>query len=228
THATIVDVHRTDARTAVVTCEVAAPILFAAGQYAQLHLPGDRPARAFSFANAPGGRQLEFHVRLLESGVASEYFRERAKANDVVTLDAPLGYFYLRPGSGPVVMVAGGTGIAPFLSMLNHMHQHGTPTRDIHVLYGAATAEGLSGRRRLQTLQTELPQLTVDYFVDNDTDDEELRSGSVCTGLTPELFGRDVDVYLCGPPAMVETAEGMLQAFGVPDARTFTERFVPT
>ena len=75
-------------------------------------------ARSYSFSSPPGSEVATFLIRNVPGGLMSGYLTERAKPGDKLTLKGPLGSFYLRDTKRPVLMLAGGTGLAPFLSML--------------------------------------------------------------------------------------------------------------
>ena len=206
--------------------EAAVPFDFVPGQYAQVQVPGTNFRRAYSFANEPGECTAEFYVRLLEGGVMSGYLHGRAQPGDEVQIELPFGGFYLRPGTGPLVAVSGGTGLAPILSMLTQFAQCGAG-REVHVLHGARAPDDLFGLDAIRAMGGDAFALSLHLAVE-DNATGELHAGQVTELLTPELLGTDgTDVYLCGPPPMVSCAEARLAQFGVPTARVFAERFNP-
>ena len=98
------------------------PVVFMPGQYVHLGVPGSDAVRSYSFANPPEetGRYT-FFIKVLEEGAMSDYVAGPAQSGDEMPVTGPFGRFYLRPPSRPIVMVAGGTGLAPMLSMFDHM-----------------------------------------------------------------------------------------------------------
>ena len=116
------------------------PVVFMPGQYVHLGIPGTDAVRSYSFANPPGetGRYV-FFIKVLETGAMSDYVAGPARPGDAMPVTGPFGRFYLRPPSRPIVMVAGGTGLAPMLSMFDHMLATGATGQPIHLLYGANT-----------------------------------------------------------------------------------------
>lgn len=95
-----------------------APLEFAAGQYAEVRFNG-RPARPYSMANRPDDETLEFHIRRVPGGLVSSYVARETRAGDPVQLEGPYGTAFLRlPASEPIVLVAGGSGLAPMKSIL--------------------------------------------------------------------------------------------------------------
>ena len=101
-------------------------IAFLPGQYVNITVPGTTETRAYSFSSRPGSRELSFLIRNVPGGLMSSWLVGQAKTGDKVTLAGPMGIFYLRPVGRPLLMLAGGTGLAPFLSMLEHLKASGS------------------------------------------------------------------------------------------------------
>ena len=93
-------------------------ISFLPGQYVNLVVPGTQETRAYSFSSAPNQSGVSFLIRDVPNGLMSGFMRNTANVGDSMTFTGPYGSFYLRPVERPVLMLAGGTGLAPFLSML--------------------------------------------------------------------------------------------------------------
>lgn len=215
--------------TARIALTASAPVAFVPGQYGHLHIPGTHEKRHFSFASRAGERSVEFWIRLLDAGVATDYLRDRAEIGDSLRLESAFGHFYLRPCVGSAVFVAGGTGIAPFLAMLDHLvHNPTSRPTSIQLLYGAAHPSELVARERLQAIAQALPQLSIQYFADELAECSEVNRGSPCDALDATSLNESPDVYLCGPPGMVANAQTLLLAHGIPEARVFSERFIPS
>eukprot|EP01034_Spumella_vulgaris_P020728 gene20728-26573_t len=116
--ATVCEVQQVSASTAILSVQLERALDFLPGQYARLSIPGTEHQRSYSFANRPGNR-LQFLIRLLPDGVMSNYFlirllpdgvmsnyvRERCQVGDEIKLQAPLGAFYLRHVTQPLVLV---------------------------------------------------------------------------------------------------------------------------
>ena len=199
---------------------------FLAGQYVHLSVPGTDVRRSYSFANPPGeGARMLFYVKQLASGAMSDYVG-RAAPGDAFTLTGPYGRFYLRAPQRPILMVAGGTGLAPMLSMLEQLAAQGC-TQPIHLLYGVAEPQEYFGAAQLDGLAARGLSLSVERI--SVADDGGKPAGHVTSLLRAGLVhAGEVDAYLCGPPPMVEAATGWLLGAGVPQARIHAEKFLPS
>ena len=123
-------------------------------------------------------------------------------------------------------MVAGGTGLAPMLSMFDHIEQSGGTDQPIRLLYGANTPGELFALDRIA--RDTLP-LTTELAVVAGAPGWDGHVGHVTELLRSEhVAGGDVDAYLCGPPPMIEAAETWLLGNGVEGARIHAEKFLPS
>lgn len=135
---------------------------FEAGQFVELELPESGIRRPFSLANTSNwdGR-LELLIRLRLDGVFSAYLRERAQVGDALAVHGPQGGFGLFAGSlRPRWFVAGGTGLAPALSMLRRMAEY-QETNDARLIFGVNRERELFMVDEIERLQAELAQLRV-------------------------------------------------------------------
>lgn len=116
--ATVTKVERHNDAAVVLELEVnGAPPIFLAGQYVNIDVPGSGQRRSYSFSSAPGASTISFLIKKIPGGVMSTWL-ESAHPGHKVELTGPLGSFYLRAVERPLLFLAGGTGLAPFLSML--------------------------------------------------------------------------------------------------------------
>ncbi|UYG07142.1 anthranilate 1,2-dioxygenase electron transfer component AntC [Halomonas sp. M4R1S46] len=200
---------------------------FLPGQYARLEIPGTDAWRAYSFATSSvkEGR-LRFLIRLLPSGVMSDYLRERARPGDAISLEAPLGAFYLREVQSPLLMVAGGTGLSAFLGMLEQLEEAGDCSQPIRLCYGVTQEADLSELDRLDRFTETLPDFAYETVVMNPSEAWQGRKGVVCDLFDLDFLARPFDAYLCGPPPMIEASKQWLEAREVGEHRLFFEKFV--
>lgn len=202
-------------------------LAFLPGQYVHLGVPNTDQRRSYSFANPPDiTERLSFYVKVLKNGAMSEYVSGRAQSGDEMPITGPFGHFYLRPPVRPIVMVAGGTGLAPMLSMFDHMTGSGGTDQPIRLLYGANTPNELFALDHLAGVAL---ALATEFAVVTGAPGWDGHVGHITELLGPEhVLGGDVDIYLCGPPPMIEAAETWLRANGVKAGRIYAEKFLPS
>lgn len=208
----------------------AEPISFIPGQYVHLSVPGTEEHRSYSFANgAIEAGKYTFYVKVLEQGAMSDYLSGAAKEGDEMTVTGPFGRFYLRPVERPVLMVAGGTGLAPMLSMLDTMVAQDETDQPIRLLYGANEAGELFGLDQIASYTEQGLDITTELSIVNPEDGWEGATGHVTELLRQDLLnGGECDVYLCGPPPMIDAAEAWLSDNGVDASQVHAEKFVPS
>jgi NAD(P)H-flavin reductase/ferredoxin len=216
---------------ASVVCLVArmvgpAPLRFLPGQYVNLQVPGTSEWRSYSMANAPGGAQaFEFFVRLVEGGVMSDYLTSRATPGDLIRCNGPQGAFYLRGGARPILMVAGGTGVAPMVSMLRQIiasHDE----RPVTLCFGVTEPRDLFLVEELNSIKAVLPKVDIRVAVAQGSSRPEFYAGLV-TELIDARCVASSDIYLCGPPAMTDRARAMVTEYGAMASSIFLEQFLP-
>lgn len=205
-------------------------ISFIPGQYVHLSVPGTSDHRSYSFANPSfeSGRYT-FYVKILEQGAMSDYLSQRAAPGDEMTVTGPFGRFYLRPAQRPILMVAGGTGLAPMLSMLDTMVAQGDTDQPVHLLYGANDPSELFALDTLRSYGDQGLDLTTELCVVSAADGWDGPTGHVTSLLRPDILnGGDCEVYLCGPPPMIDAAEKWLGENGLDASLVHAEKFVPS
>ncbi|SFU54003.1 2Fe-2S iron-sulfur cluster-binding protein [Pseudoduganella namucuonensis] len=206
----------------------AKPLEFSPGQYATLQF-GPELARPYSMANVPGGDELEFHVRLVPDGRVTGHIEHTLAVGDAVRVSGPLGTAYLRrKHEGPMLCVAGGTGLAPVLSIVRGALAAGME-QPIHLYFGVRTPRDVYGLAWLEELRLGHPNLHLHVVVSTGNDDPQWRSG-----LVTDAFNSDWDslagwrAYLCGAPPMVEAAAMLARKKGVPPEHVYADAFYPS
>jgi benzoate/toluate 1,2-dioxygenase reductase subunit len=200
---------------------------FLPGQYANLLVPGTDQRRSYSFSSPPGAETLSFLVRNIPPGVMSTYLREKGVPGTPIEFTGPAGSFYLRDIKRPLLFLAGGTGLAPFLSMLGKIVETGS-AHPIHLVYGVTNDVDLVGVARLEEFATRIPGFTFSTCVAAQ-DSAHPRKGYVMAHVeSGHLNGGDVDVYLCGPPPMVDAVRTWLGVQSVTPANFYYEKFSPS
>lgn len=206
---------------------LARPMGFLPGQYVNLTVPGTDRHRSYSFSSAPGATEASFLIRNLPGGVMSSYLEGRAQPGDALMATGPMGAFYLRPITRPQLWLAGGTGLAPFLSMLEQVAEQGSD-HPITLYYAVTRAADLVELDRVQALADRIGNVTV-ITVLAAADEAHDRKGFVTDHVSAsDLNGGDCDVYLCGPPPMVDAVRAHFGKLGVEPTNFHYEKFNPT
>ncbi|MGM0784430.1 MAG: benzoate 1,2-dioxygenase electron transfer component BenC [Pseudomonadota bacterium] len=208
-----------------------AELAFLPGQYIHIEVPGTGEHRSYSFSSLPGEARATFLIRNIPDGVMSTYLTERCAPGDSLKLTGPLGSFYLREIARPVLMLAGGTGLAPFLSMLEQLarkREEGQGCdQPVHLIYGVNKDDHLVKTDALDAFAERLPGFSYATVVVDEASDHP-RKGYVTHHMDAEvLHDGDVDVYLCGPPPMVDAVLEHFDAEGIAPQSFHYEKFTP-
>lgn len=205
-----------------------------AGQHVDVRLTapdGYQAQRSYSIASAPGAAEIELAIERLDDGEVSPYFHEVALPGDTIEVRGPIGgHFIWRPeDGGPVLLVAGGSGIAPLMAIARAW-SNATATAPMLLFYSARTWDDLVYRDELLATAARTAAFA---FVAATTRGPQQR---------PQDFGRRLDapmlrevlgrwsyvpahVYVCGSNAFVGTATDHLVGAGVPARIIRTERY---
>ena len=197
---------------------------FLPGQYVNIKVPGTDQARSFSFSSGPTAAAAGFLIRNTSHGVLTTYLRDRAKVGDEIEFNGPLGSFYLREIKRPALFLAGGTGLAPFLSMLHKIEESGSD-QPVHLIFGVTFDADLVRVDELEGYAQRLPNFTFTCCVASE-DSAYPNKGYVTRYMTPELLNNGlVDIYLCGPPPMVDAVRKFLADEAITPANFYYEKF---
>ncbi|WP_136478818.1 benzoate 1,2-dioxygenase electron transfer component BenC [Pseudomonas sp. DG56-2] len=199
-------------------------LAFLPGQYVNLGVPGSEQTRAYSFSSLQKDGEVSFLIRNVPGGLMSSFLTGLAKAGDSMTLAGPLGSFYLREIRRPLLLLAGGTGLAPFTAMLEKIAEQGSEY-PLHLIYGVTNDFDLVELDRLQALAARIPNFSFSACVANPESQHPLK-GYVTQHIEPRHLNEgDVDVYLCGPPPMVEAVSQYIREQGITPANFYYEKF---
>ena len=204
--------------------EALSKLAFLPGQYVNLQVPGSEQTRAYSFSSLQHDGEVSFLIRNVPGGLMSRFLTELAKAGDPINLAGPLGSFYLRDIRRPLLLLAGGTGLAPFTAMLERIAEQGSE-HPLHLIYGVTHDHDLVELERLQAFAAQIPNFTFSACVASPDSAHPLK-GYVTQHIEPRhLNDGDVDVYLCGPPPMVEAVSQFIREQGIAPANFYYEKF---
>ncbi|QMU21282.1 benzoate 1,2-dioxygenase electron transfer component BenC [Gordonia rubripertincta] len=205
-------------------------LAFLPGQYVNIEVPGSDDGdgnpirRSYSFANGPHEDQLVFLIKLTPGGAMSTYLTDRATRGEEISFTGPHGSFFLREATRPVLLLAGGTGLAPILSMLRKLHADNS-RRKVHLIYGVSTDTDLVATDEIEYFADKLPGFTWDHCV-SDPASSATNKGYVMSLIEPaHLYDGDVAIYLCGPPPMVEAVRKHVAQAGIEPTGFYYEKF---
>jgi len=210
---------------------------FRAGQYIEFLLR-DNKRRAFSLANSPTHDDyLELHLRLVEGGYFTPHVFNEMKEKALLRIEGPFGSFFIREldeqdealgnTPRPLILIAGGTGFAPIKGMVEQLIEE-NDKRPLHIYWGV--------RAKADLYRDDLPKKwafqheNISYTpVLSDAKDDDNWQGK--TGFVHSIVAEDVkdlsavDVYMAGPPPMIEAAKETFTQQGLPDDQLFVDSF---
>jgi ferredoxin-NADP reductase len=211
------------------------PMRYRAGQHVDVRLTaedGYQAQRSYSIGSAPEDDRLMLTVERLDDGEVSPYLVDVLRPGDELELRGPIGGYFVWEESlgGPLVLIAGGSGVVPLRSMLRHWANSG---RDIAVrlLYSSRRLSEVIYHQELLGY-ADLDQVEVRFALTREwPDDWTGHRGRIDHALLADVVGPpdgQPRVYICGPTAFVETAAGWLVEAGHRPGRIRTERFGAT
>lgn len=202
---------------------------FQPGQFVELEIPGTDVRRAYSLANTANWDGVaELLIRMRPGGAFSTWLAQTASVGDQLLVHGPQGAFGLREnGLGPRWFVGGGTGIAPLLAMVRRMAEWGDP-QPVRVFLGVGQQSELLVVDDLREAGAGLSAFRLDVSVWQPGPDCTEVVGTPVDQLVPALAegGPVPDVYICGPPAMVDGAAEALRGAGLSEEHLILERYL--
>jgi len=221
-----------------VHVELDRPLSFSPGQYAEVSARTGIAAgvtRRYSFAGVPDAdgqaRRVDFFIRRVPGGLFTEWLFGEARPGDLLEVSAPHGDFVLRDSDAPMLCIAGGSGLAPVLSMLRGALGAPRRPREVTLVFGARTRGDLYMLDAIESLRREWParfEFVPVLSAEPADSDWSGRRGLIVDHL-PAVLGDALaaqQAYLCGPPAMVDGCSLALRAAGVPSGEIHADRFL--
>jgi NAD(P)H-flavin reductase/ferredoxin len=205
---------------------------FVAGQFVNVEIPGTASSgggllRTFSLANAPSDPGVvELIVKLYPDGAFSQFLRD-APVGTAVRIFGPYGQLKVHLSHRPILMIAGGSGLAPLLSMLRDLVAKECD-RPVSLFFGARSEADLYIVEEIREIGSRLAAFEfVPVLSQSWTQDWPGETGMVTDAIgrwRPELAH---DVYMCGPPPMIDAAVPLLRAAGVRPRNIYFDAFTP-
>lgn len=210
------------------------PFDFLPGQFLQVEVAsgdGNKAKRSYTIASSPTQRAyVELTVKREAQGAVSRHLHDNVQAGDLVRIAGPFGHFtFTGTDAESIVLIAGGVGITPMMSILRFLTDTAWPG-DIFFVYAARATEEFVFRAEIELLERRHPNLHVFASM-------QRTPGTVWHGaeghITRELLEAAVPeiakrrIHLCGPPPMMAAMRNILTEIGVPQAQIFSEAFGP-
>ena len=204
--------------------ELAEPATFLAGQHFILRLTapdGYTASRSYSVASAPdGSREIELTVERLPEGEVSSFMHDEVVVGDELEVRGPIGAWFVWRGDTPALLIGGGSGIVPLMSMLRLAHQTGRLNL-VHLVVSTRTPEDLYYTAELTDLGAEV------IYTRRAPQGSQRPAGRLTRADLPSI-GPEATVFVCGSSGFSDAATDALLSVGVEDERIRVERFGPT
>jgi len=210
-----------------------ATVKFTAGQYMQLLTPkykgnNEEVYRAYSIASDPSENSIvELIIRRVPNGICTTYCFDHLKEGDPVNMNGPYGDFRLSDTDAPMVFVAGGSGMAPFVSIRHYMRNNNI-SRKVKYFFGGNTLKDLCLDKQMKEFEAVLDGFEFIPVVGNP---EQGGKWTGQTGLVTEAVQRSYndlsghEGYLCGSPGMIDAAVKVFVALGMPQEKVYYDKF---
>lgn len=218
---------------AELTVSLDEALSYRAGQYGLLSIEGLDVERNYSFACAPDTinkstkqNEVNFLIKKVPGGKFSNYIHHNHLIGKQTKIKGPIGDFYLRPGNSPILLVAGGSGLAPILSILEKALEDGVK-RPVTVLFGARREKDLYKIKEIEKIQKAWKGNF--KFIPILSDEPQKSSWKGARGLVTEKvkehLTKSTEAYLCGPPPMVDSATKVMIENGISKDKIYADRF---
>jgi ferredoxin-NADP reductase len=203
-----------------------------AGQHVDVRLTaedGYRAEREYSIASAPG-EPVAITVERLEDGEVSPYLTQELRPGDGLELRGPIGGHFVwdAENGGPLMLVAGGSGVVPLRAMVRHRRRSGSDA-PVRLLYSSRTLDDVIYREELEQLSDGIE--VVHTLTREQPPDWKGHARRIDASLLAEVawpVDTEARAFVCGPTSFVEVAASGLVELGYPPARVKTERFGAT
>ena len=216
-----------------ITLELDRPIHFVAGQYANIKYPNVSRARNYSFADAPdrdGRSRISFFIRKVPNGMFTEALFKGELADVPLDVEGPHGNFHLHPGDKPMICIAGGSGLAPLMSVLEKARKDRVK-RPCAFLFGARTQADLYGLEQIKLIEQGwadrfvfLPVLSHEPADSSWTGARGLVTQFI-TDTMPGVNWSEAEGYMCGPPGMIDAGIASMTEVGMRLEKIFYDKF---
>lgn len=193
---------------------------FQPGQFVMLDFPIEHKFtyRSYSIASAPSDDNIiELCIVLKDDGSATPYMFENVKVGDNIKCTKPLGKFVLQePIENDICLIATGTGVAPFRSMLGHIFSKNLPRKNVYLIFGNRKEEDILYRKEFEAYAEAYPEFKFIPVLSRETEETWEGDLGYVHPVYEKLFdgSQDATFYICGWSKMVREAKNRLKEFG--------------
>jgi CDP-4-dehydro-6-deoxyglucose reductase len=214
-----------DVRGVFLRLPAAEPFIFQPGQYLDIMLSGGR-RRSFSIASPPhDSRLLELHIRRVTGGEFTEPLFAADARTRLLSIEGPMGRFVYRPAPAPLLLVGGGTGLAPLKCIIRHVLER-DPGRELTLYWGVRTLQDLYADAELCALERSTPRFRYRPVLSEPDAGWAGRGGWVHEAVLQDFASLDAfDIYASGPPAMIAAVRREFTARGADASRLYFDSF---
>ena len=216
--------------TVEISIKLDSSISYQSGQYAVLKIKeSDIPGRCYSFARSSkaNNNEVVFVIKSVPDGKLSNFLQSREATNCKLELTGGIGNFYLRSGSENLLLIAGGSGLAPIISLLESSLDLGESKRNVQLFVGARSQGDIFYQEEINALADQWKG-SFDYFpvLSNEPADSDWtgKRGFMFDAIGP-IDSVSTQAYLCGPPIMIDTCVAALHDNGLEDTSIFSDKF---
>jgi ferredoxin-NADP reductase len=223
--ATVVQVRRETATAKTFRIELDEPSDYLAGQHYVLRLTapdGYTASRSYSVASAlDGSNEIELTVERLPEGEVSSFMHDEVVVGDELEVRGPIGGWFVWRGDTPALLLGGGSGVVPLMSMVRLAHRIGRSDL-VHLVVSARTPDDLYYAAELAQLQETV------IYTRRTPEGGPRPAGRLTIADLPASIGPETTAFVCGSSGFSDAATEILSKAGVEDERIRVERFGPT
>lgn len=196
---------------------------FLPGQY--IHVMQGSIKRSYSLANSTSQQHVELFIRRYEGGAMSDFWFAKAKTNDLLRIEGPLGTFFIRHSKAKtLLLLATGTGIAPLKSILESQAHQASSFDRVILVWGVRKAEDLCWSPSTELLE----HLEFIPVISRNTEWQGKQGHVQDIALTLNIDFSSCDVYACGNEKMIQQAKCKLVEHGLHEQHFYADSFLPS
>ncbi len=187
---------------------------FTAGQFVQIDVPAEpkNVFRSYSLASTPADESIEFCVKYLENGKASNFFKS-LEIGEEIRFRGPVGHFVVDNDEEALTFIATGSGLAPIMGMIRDELENKKSQKNIHLVFGVRYEQDVFWIDRLEKLASTFDNFTYKLSLSRAPSDWSGFSGRVNEHIDEDVKGRGF--YICGSGGMVKDVRTLLINRGV-------------